>query len=104
LALAPFVENVTVYLDGSLKAPKEYAQETIIGGDALVPAIMLASVAAKVLRDRLMVELSAKYPAYDFAKHKGYGTAAHYTALRAHGPCEIHRRTFLHLDRKGKKG
>jgi len=86
-----------VFLDGSLKAPEEYEQETVIGGDGTVPAIMLASVVAKVTRDRLMVKLAFEYPAYGFEIHKGYGTKAHYEALRAHGPCELHRTTFLHL-------
>ncbi|MEJ0054108.1 MAG: ribonuclease HII [bacterium] len=98
-ALVPDPSDVSVFLDGSLKAPAEYAQETVIGGDGTIPAIMLASVAAKVARDRLMRELAKKYPSYGFEKHKGYGTAAHYAALRTHGPCEIHRHTFLHLDR-----
>jgi len=84
--------------DGALRAPREYAQETIINGDELVPIISLASIAAKVLRDRLMVELSTQYPLYGFEKHKGYGTRAHYEALGKHGPCVIHRRSFIHLD------
>lgn len=84
-----------VWLDGSLKAPKEYEQETVIGGDALVPAIMLASVAAKVTRDRLMQKLDAQYPQYGFGGHKGYGTKAHIARIREHGPCAEHRRSFL---------
>lgn len=97
--LAPDAALVTkVQLDGSLRAPPEYAQETIIDGDELVPLISLASVAAKVTRDRLMVTLAAAYPLYGFERHKGYGTAAHYEQLRAHGLCAIHRRTFIHLD------
>lgn len=87
-----------ILLDGSLKAPPEYSQETIINGDELVPLISLASIAAKVLRDRLMVEFSKEYPLYGFEKHKGYGTLAHYDALKKHGPCVIHRRSFIHLD------
>lgn len=90
-----------VWLDGSLRAPEQYEQETVIGGDALVPAIMLASIAAKVTRDRYMVEQAAIYPEYDFGRHKGYGTKAHLAALRTHGLCAIHRRTFIHLDRGG---
>ncbi|MDB5189174.1 MAG: rnhB [Parcubacteria group bacterium] len=96
-ALLPNPEEGKVYLDGSLKAPPEYEQETIIGGDGKVPAIMLASIAAKVTRDRLMKKLAPTYPQYQFEIHKGYGTKGHYEALRAHGPCEIHRMTFLHL-------
>lgn len=84
-----------IFLDGALYAPSEYDQETIVGGDALVPAIMLASVAAKVLRDRLMVQLGEKYPRYGFESHKGYGTKAHYAALEKHGLCDEHRSSFL---------
>lgn len=84
-----------VFLDGSLHAPLEYEQETIIGGDGIVPAIMLASVAAKVIRDRLMIHLSETYPLYGFEKHKGYGTKSHYAAINEHGMCPEHRRTFL---------
>lgn len=87
-----------VWLDGSLSAPPEYEQETVIGGDGLIPAIMLASVAAKVTRDRLMTELSDTYPQYGFEKHKGYGTKAHMEAIRTYGMCEIHRSSFIHLD------
>lgn len=95
--VAPDAALVRIQLDGSLKAPLEYAQETIINGDDLVPLISLASIAAKVSRDRLMMELSAQFPIYGFEKHKGYGTAAHYEMLKAHGLCAIHRRSFIHL-------
>lgn len=84
-----------VWLDGSLKAPSMYAQETVIGGDGIVPAIMLASVAAKVLRDRHMETLEVQYPGYGFQKHKGYGTKTHYEAIRALGLTPEHRRRFL---------
>lgn len=97
-ALAPDAALVRIQLDGALRAPREYAQETIINGDELIPIISLASIAAKVLRDRLMVEFSKEYPPYGFEKHKGYGTRAHYDALKKHGPCVIHRRSFIHLD------
>jgi len=95
--LLPDPREGKVYLDGSLKAPKEYEQETVIGGDGLIPAIMLASVAAKVTRDRLMEKLEIAHPGYGFAKHKGYGTKAHYEAIRMLGPSLEHRTTFLHL-------
>jgi ribonuclease HII len=90
-------EIIRVLLDGGLKAPEEYEQETIIRGDATVPIISLASIAAKVTRDRLMLQLAEEYPEYGFARHKGYGTALHYESLKKHGPCAIHRRSFLHL-------
>ncbi len=98
-ALSPEPENARIFLDGLLAAPPEYAQETIVHGDDLIPLISLASIAAKVTRDRLMVRLAETYPEYGFEKHKGYGTAAHYAALRKHGPCELHRKTFLHAAR-----
>lgn len=88
-----------VFLDGSLAAPKEYEQETIIGGDGKIPVIMLAALAAKVTRDKLMTKLGAKYPAYGFEGHKGYGTKAHMEAIRAHGMSPVHRKTFIHIDR-----
>ncbi|MEK7604706.1 MAG: ribonuclease HII [Patescibacteria group bacterium] len=97
-ALAPDSALVHVLLDGALRAPSEYAQETIINGDELVPLISLASIVAKVTRDRLMVELAKEYPHYGLEQHKGYGTAAHYEALKKYGLSAIHRRTFIHLD------
>ncbi len=66
----------------------------IIGGDASDPAISAASIIAKQARDALMIAACATYPGYGFARHKGYGTAAHLAALRAIGPCAIHRRSF----------
>ncbi|GAA5006581.1 ribonuclease HII [Pseudoluteimonas lycopersici] len=66
----------------------------IVGGDALEPAIMAASILAKVARDRRMVELHRDFPAYGFDAHKGYPSPAHLAALRMHGPCPAHRRSF----------
>lgn len=88
-------EEGKVWLDGSLRAPSEYEQETVIGGDGLVPVIMLASVAAKVTRDRLMLKVDKDYPAYDFKKHKGYGTKDHIALIRSLGPSPVHRMSFL---------
>lgn len=96
--LQPDASRAHVYLDGLLKAPLEYTQETITHGDALVPIISLASVAAKVTRDHYMVKLSAQYPLYGLEKHKGYGTREHYKALKKYGLSIIHRRSFIHLD------
>ena len=67
----------------------------IVKGDSLSANIAAASILAKVTRDRFMLEMDEKYPQYGFATHKGYGTRAHYAALREFGPCPIHRRTFL---------
>jgi len=85
-----------VLLDGSLKAPEVYKkQKTIIGGDALLPIISLASVIAKVTRDKKMIRLSKKFPQYGLEIHKGYGTAFHYAQIRSHDLCELHRRSFM---------
>lgn len=67
----------------------------VVGGDHKSASIAAASVVAKVLRDRAMLELDARYPGYGFAKHKGYPTKAHYEALRELGPSAVHRRSFL---------
>jgi ribonuclease HII len=66
----------------------------LVEGDSLSLSIAAASIVAKVTRDRLMVELDAQYPQYGFARHKGYGVREHIEALRKHGPCPAHRRTF----------
>jgi ribonuclease HII len=100
-ALAPDAALAHVFLDGGLKAPPEYRQETIIGGDESVPLISLASIAAKVARDRLMVGFAKEYPLYGFDVHKGYGTKAHFEALKKHGLCVMHRRSFIHLASAG---
>jgi len=68
--------------------------QAIIKGDATVPAISAASILAKVARDAELRQLHDRYPQYDFARHKGYPTAAHLDALRRHGPCPEHRRSF----------
>ncbi|MES2135387.1 MAG: ribonuclease HII [Patescibacteria group bacterium] len=93
--LMPNPREGKIYLDGSLKAPFEYEQETVIGGDGLIPAIMLASIVAKVTRDRLMVKIAGEQPQYGFEKHKGYGTASHIQAIKEYGPSPIHRMSFL---------
>jgi ribonuclease HII len=70
-------------------------QTALIGGDGLSFSIAAASVVAKVTRDRLMLDFDRQFPEYGFAQHKGYGTALHLERLRQHGPCPIHRRSFL---------
>ena len=69
--------------------------ETVVKGDSHSCSIAAASILAKVTRDRLMLEYDKKYPQYLFAQHKGYGTKAHYEAIRQYGVCEIHRLSFL---------
>lgn len=68
---------------------------SIIHGDALSYSIAAASIVAKVTRDRLMLEYDRQYPQYNFAKHKGYGTAEHIKLLKEYGPCPLHRRSFI---------
>ncbi|MEK7600744.1 MAG: ribonuclease HII [Patescibacteria group bacterium] len=88
-------QKSTVLLDGSHMVPDlPCTQETIIGGDRDVYVIACASILAKVFRDELMERMAKKWPEYGFDAHKGYGTSAHLTALKTHGPCHIHRRTF----------
>jgi ribonuclease HII len=67
----------------------------VVGGDAVCPSIAAASVVAKVSRDRTLLRFGQSYPVYGFARNCGYGTAEHLRALRDHGPCPIHRRSFL---------
>ena len=83
-----------VLVDGNRLPDIGLPAQAIVGGDALVPAISAASILAKVHRDRRCLELDQLYPQYGFAKHKGYGTAAHLAALQAHGPCAEHRISF----------
>jgi len=99
LAMKRAVERLPVFpglalIDGNRCPSLSCPAEAIIGGDATEAVISAASIVAKVLRDRIMMMLDRKYPAYGFAKHKGYPTAAHVEALQLHGPCRIHRRTF----------
>ncbi len=82
-------------VDGNKKIPNIIIpQETIIGGDRSSPFIAAASILAKVWRDQLIVRLAAKYPQYDLANNKGYGTQKHRAALQEYGPCFHHRRSF----------
>lgn len=84
-----------VYLDGGLKAPAEYRQETVIKGDSKIWQIGAASVVAKVLRDSKMIAYAEKYPDYGFEKHKGYGTKKHRDAIKEFGITDIHRATWI---------
>lgn len=91
------ITEVLVKLDGGLKAPPDFLyQETIIKGDAKESVIALASIMAKVTRDRLMIKLGnkAKFKVYDFEKHKGYGTEAHRLAIKENGLSTLHRACF----------
>lgn len=83
-----------VLVDGNRLPTLDILAEAIVKGDSLVPAISAASILAKVYRDRWCAEFHLEYPQYGFAGHKGYGTAMHLAALREHGACPQHRRSF----------
>lgn len=88
--------DAQIFLDGALKAPSVFAHQlTVIRGDEKIPVISLASICAKVVRDRKMVKLSKKFPQFDFHIHKGYGTRRHREALQKYGLTALHRRTFI---------
>ena len=100
LAMRKAVEGLDVpadyaLIDGNRMPPLEIEGETIVKGDAKSPSIAAASILAKVSRDRFMLELDEKYPQYQFAKHKGYGTKLHYEMLTEHGISACHRMSFL---------
>jgi ribonuclease HII len=81
-------------IDGLPVRPFPFEHQAVVGGDGLCLSIAAASVVAKVTRDRLMIEADGEFPGYGFARHKGYGTAAHLAALAALGPSPWHRRSF----------
>lgn len=82
-------------IDGNRETDFGLPVKTVVKGDSLSANIAAASVLAKVTRDNIMVQMAETYPQYGFEIHKGYGTKAHYEALRQYGPCPIHRKTFL---------
>lgn len=82
-------------VDGNDKNELSIPSLKVVKGDSLCASIAAASILAKVTRDRWMLEMDERYPGYGFARHKGYGTAAHYEALRTLGPCPIHRPSYL---------
>ena len=88
------LKPVKVLVDGNRLPLLDVLAEAIVKGDSLVPSISAASILAKVQRDRWCVEYDLQFPQYGFAKHKGYGTAEHLEALRLHGACPQHRKTF----------
>jgi len=90
------LENEPDYLliDGKMNVDTVQPRTCLIRGESLSVSIACASIIAKVFRDRLMIELDVKYPQYGFKKHKGYGTREHIDAIRKHGLCRIHRKTF----------
>ena len=82
-------------IDGNRSTGITVPNRCVVGGDGKCADIAAASVLAKVTRDRYMRDMAQTYPQYGFEKHKGYGTAAHYAAIREYGPCPIHRPSFL---------
>ena len=88
-------KNFLVLVDGLPLRPFTWAHEAVKQGDGKSLAIALASIVAKVERDKLLIKMEEKYPEYGFATHKGYGTPEHVDALRKHGPCPEHRDLFI---------
>lgn len=101
LAMRRAIESLPVkadvaLIDGNICRDFNLEARAIIGGDGISPSIAAASILAKTERDRYCLEvLHEKYPEYNFAKHKGYGTAVHYAAIKEFGPCPEHRMSFL---------
>ena len=100
LAMERALEQLSIRPDIALidgNRAKEFGLpvQTVVHGDSLSANIAAASILAKVTRDDLMLEMAETYPQYGFEVHKGYGTKAHYEAILQHGPCPIHRMTFL---------
>ena len=100
LAMQRAIDQLTVkpdlaLIDGNRKKDFGLPVQTVVKGDSLSANIAAASVLAKVTRDNLLLEMAETYPQYGFGIHKGYGTKAHYEALRQFGPCPIHRMSFL---------
>ena len=100
LAMSRAVEQLNIrpdlaLVDGNRAPTLDLPAKTVVKGDSLSASIAAASVLAKVSRDDVMLRMAEEYPGYGFEVHKGYGTKAHYEALRTFGPSPIHRRTFL---------
>lgn len=100
LAMEKAINGLTVkpdfaLIDGNRAKDFGLPLETVVGGDGRSASIAAASILAKVTRDDFMLKMAEIYPQYGFEIHKGYGTKAHYAALAEHGPCPIHRMTFL---------
>ena len=95
--------RVEVLLDAGLRVPSKWQQRSFVRGDETIPVIALASIVAKVSRDRTMEDLSSQYAPYHFEAHKGYGTLAHRRAISRAGLSEIHRTSFCRGLRIGPK-
>jgi ribonuclease HII len=88
------LKPMKVLVDGNRLPVLDIRAEAIVKGDSKVASISAASILAKVERDRWCMEIDSQYPLYGFATHKGYGTSFHLNALKAHGPCVLHRSSF----------
>lgn len=88
------IQPDAIQVDGTHCPAVSMPSQAIIKGDSLIPAISAASIIAKVTRDREMIRLDGEYPGYGFAAHKGYSTGQHLAALKALGPCAVHRKSF----------
>lgn len=100
LAMSRAVNGLTipphlVLVDGNAAPDLPMPAQTVVQGDGVSACIAAASILAKVSRDRYLIELDQEYPQYQFARHKGYPTKLHYEMLDAHGPCPVHRESFL---------
>lgn len=98
MAVAEVAKVITptyLLIDGRDQFWFDYPHSSIIRGDESEPCIAAASIIAKVTRDRIMVEYAKEFPKYNFDQHKGYGTEEHLAAIQTHGPCPLHRLTFL---------
>ena len=93
-------KKVCVLVDGNMSPELPYKTVTILKGDSKSLSIAAASIVAKVTRDRIMVSYDKTFPQYGFSKHKGYGTKSHIDALKKHGPCAIHRKSFAPVKKK----
>jgi ribonuclease HII len=89
--------NLYILIDGRDAFWFDWPHSSIIHGDAVEPCIGAASIIAKVTRDRWMVECAKQHTVYGFEQHKGYGAPEHFKAIKTHGACPLHRRTFVHM-------
>jgi len=86
--------EVNYWVDGDQDPRLDRPTRCVVGGDDLVPAIAAASILAKTSRDAYMIDAAKRYPVYGFERHTGYPTSVHRDAIAAHGPCDMHRRSF----------